>query len=58
MPKAVDDRLRFDVNTRVDAATRDRLLEAARREERSTSFIVRRALRQYLDSLDERREKD
>lgn len=47
--------LKHDVNTRISEDDRRRLWEAAEREDRKPSAIVRRALREYLDRIESER---
>lgn len=47
----VPGRLDRDVKARIDAELYERLREVARREERSESAIMRRALRHYLEEV-------
>ena len=45
--------LKHDVNTRISQDDLDRLEQAAEREERPKSAILRRALRQYLGQVED-----
>lgn len=45
----LDERLTEDVTTRVSPTTKRRLADLAASEDRSESWLVRRALEEYLD---------